>query len=74
MEKKDIIICLKKKIQKLKEYQKNYRKAKKSRINNVFYSNQPRYYDVISSILSSETFKFFNVISFIFNSSPISSR
>ena len=30
MEKTDIIMCLKKKKQGLKEYQKNYRKAKKS--------------------------------------------
>ena len=29
MEKTDIIICLKKKKQRLKEYQKNYREAKK---------------------------------------------
>ena len=29
MEKTDIIICLKKKKQKLKEYQKNYREVKK---------------------------------------------
>ena len=28
MEKTDIIICLKRKKQKLKEYQKNYREAK----------------------------------------------
>ena len=40
-------------------------RLKKSRINNLFYSNQPRYCDVISSILSSETFNFFNMISFI---------
>ena len=30
-----------------KEYQKTYREAKKSKINNLFYSNQPRYCDVI---------------------------
>ena len=59
---------------RLKEYQKNYRHAKKkSIINNLFYSNQPRYCDVISSILSLETFNFFNMISFIFNSSSKSS-
>ena len=33
---------------RLKEYQKNYREAKKSIINNLFYSNQPRHCDVIS--------------------------
>ena len=47
MEKIDIITCLTKKNQKLKEYQKTYREAKKSKINNLFYSNQPRYCDVI---------------------------
>ena len=36
MEKTDIIICLKKKKQKLKEYQKNYHEAKKI----VVYSNK----------------------------------
>ena len=30
----DIVICLKKKTIRLKEYQKNYRKAKKSQYNN----------------------------------------
>ena len=59
--------------QKLKEHQKNYRESKKSRINNLFHSNQPKYCDVISSILSSETFYFFNIISFMFNSSSTSS-
>ena len=73
MEKKDIITCLKEKKQKLKEYKKNYREAKKSKINDLFYSNQPRYCDVILSMLSSETLNFFNMISFISNSSPISS-
>ena len=34
MEKIDIIICLKKKKQKLKEYQKKYQEAKKSKNNN----------------------------------------
>ena len=73
MEKKDIITCLKKKKQKLKEYQKYYRKKeKKPRMNNLFHSKQPKYCDVISSILSSETFNFFNMISFIFNSSSTS--
>ena len=33
MEKTDTIICQKKKKQKLKEYQKNYREAKKSQSN-----------------------------------------
>ena len=32
--KKDIVICLKKKKKKLKDYQKNYREAKKSKYNN----------------------------------------
>ena len=34
MEKIDISICLKKKKQRLKEYQKNYREAKKPKYNN----------------------------------------
>ena len=34
MEKTDTAICLKKKKEKLKEYQKNYREAKKSQYNN----------------------------------------
>ena len=34
MEKIDVIICLKKKKQELKEYQKNFREAKKSQSNN----------------------------------------
>ena len=34
MEKADIAICLKKKKQRIKEYQKNYREAKKSQYNN----------------------------------------
>ena len=34
MEKTDIIICLKKKKQRLKKYQKNYPEAKKSQYNN----------------------------------------
>ena len=34
MEKTDIAICLKKKKQRIKEYQKNYREAKKSQYNN----------------------------------------
>ena len=34
MEKTDIVMCLKKKKQRLKEYQKNYREAKKSQYNN----------------------------------------
>ena len=33
MEKIDIAICLKKKKQRLKEYQKNYRETKKSQYN-----------------------------------------
>ena len=33
MEKTDTAICLKKKKEKLKEYQKNYREAKKSQYN-----------------------------------------
>ena len=57
----------------LKEYQKIIVRLKKSIINNLFYSNQPRHCDVISSILSSETFNFFNVIFFIFNYYPTSS-
>ena len=32
---------------RLKECQKNYREAKKPIINNLFYSSQPRYCDVI---------------------------
>ena len=61
--------------QKLKEYQKKVieKVKKKLRIINLFYSDQPRYCDVIPSILLLETFNFFNMISFIFNSSPISS-
>ena len=47
--------------QKPKEYQKNYTECK-----------QPKYWDVISSILPSETFNFLNMISSIFNSSSIS--
>ena len=54
---------------RLKQYQNNYREAKKSIINNLFYSNQPRYCDAISSILSSKTFDIFNMVFFIFNSS-----
>ena len=34
MKKSDTAICLKKKKQRLKEYQKNYREAKKSQYNN----------------------------------------
>ena len=34
MEKTDTTICLKKKNKRLKEYQKNYREAKKSQYNN----------------------------------------
>ena len=34
MEKTDIAVCLKKKKQRLKEYQKNYREAKMSQYNN----------------------------------------